>query len=733
MFLTHIDENGNDSPAILVPNCTAANRAVNIPEFLNADYDALDEIEVPAVKHHRWLAQGIEELAAGRIDEAIALYQRALEAEPEFSRAHANLGMAYAEQERYDEALTHLEQAIRVNAKDAFTWNALGWVQAQLGHMDDALGRYEVALQLSPSNPFVHNNLGLAMRQLGRPDRAIEHFERAVELYPDYGDAWKNLGFELVAQGRRPRRSRRTARPSPSTTRTRSPSAAPGSILLELGTGRGRPPLPGTRGRGADPDDVTSRLGLAWQLATHPDASIRDGARAVVHATAACELTAWEQPGPLDVLAAAYAEAGRYDEAVETAARAATLAAEGRGPVGSGLAERQALYARKKPFHRRPAGSRSRRRRPAGPGPVRAGWDRAFGGPSGPRDPRCLLPAVPPAAHDPPAVRRVVAGRGPGAGRRLPTLRLPARASRTASRARCATTPAGVTIEAQGPPARLDAFAAAPRGRGAGPGLRRRGGADRRARRGVRARAPFSIVASDHAPAERGRVTVDAATCADCLREALDPADRRYRHALDQLHELRTALHDRARPALRPAAHDDGAVPDVPGVRGRVRRRRRPALPRPAELLPGVRPAPARWSTRTARRCAGEDPIADAAALLAAGRIVAVKGLGGYHLAVDALSEDAVARLRRGKRRDHKPFAVMVARPRGGSAARGRSPTRRRPPSSRRRARSCSRRAGTRRTGSRPGRAGRATAWGSCWRTRRSSTCSSRTASARSS
>ena len=355
MFLTHIDENGNDSPAILVPNCTAANRAVNIPEFLNADYDALDEISVPAVKHHRWLAQGIEELAAGRIDEAIALYQRAIEAEPEFSRAHANLGMAYAEQERYDEALTHLEQAIRVNAKDAFTWNAIGWVQAQLGHMDDALARYEVALELSPSNPFVHNNLGLAMRQLGRPYRAIEHFEQAVELYPDYGDAWKNLGFELVAQGRRPEalEAYRKAISLDDTDAVAQRSA--GSILLEQGQVADALPYL-ERAAAADADDVSSRMGLAWQLATHPDASIRDGLRAVTHATAACELTAWEQAGPLDVLAAAYAEAGRYDEAVEAAARAAALAAEGRGPVGSGLAERQALYARKKPFHQAAGG-----------------------------------------------------------------------------------------------------------------------------------------------------------------------------------------------------------------------------------------------------------------------------------------------------------------------------------------------------------------------------------------
>ena len=61
-------------------------------------------------------------------------------------------------------------------------------------------------------------------------------------------------------------------------------------------------------------------------------------------------MTRWETPGPLDVLAAAYAEAGRFEDAVETARRAAGLAAAGSGPVASGLAERQALYAAGKPF-----------------------------------------------------------------------------------------------------------------------------------------------------------------------------------------------------------------------------------------------------------------------------------------------------------------------------------------------------------------------------------------------
>ena len=92
MYLTHLDENGQDSPAILIDNSTAANRAVNIPEFVNIPPDGLMNIDVPAVESYRLFDLAVDLTSAGKIDEAIVDWNKALELDPTDFRARNNLG-----------------------------------------------------------------------------------------------------------------------------------------------------------------------------------------------------------------------------------------------------------------------------------------------------------------------------------------------------------------------------------------------------------------------------------------------------------------------------------------------------------------------------------------------------------------------------------------------------------------------------------------------------------------
>jgi hypothetical protein len=101
------------------------------------------------------------------------------------------------------------------------------------------------------------------------------------------------------------------------------------------------------------PDWVEALRGLAWIMATSPDARARDGVQATAIAERANQLSAYEDAVMLDTLAAAYAEAGRFDSAVSTAARAESLArATGRTDLADRFAQRLALYREKRPFHR---------------------------------------------------------------------------------------------------------------------------------------------------------------------------------------------------------------------------------------------------------------------------------------------------------------------------------------------------------------------------------------------
>jgi hydrogenase maturation protein HypF len=214
----------------------------------------------------------------------------------------------------------------------------------------------------------------------------------------------------------------------------------------------------------------------------------------------------------------------------------------------------------------------------------------------------------------------------------------------------------GVFAEVEGPPGSVEAFLVALE-RDAPPLAR----IERVATRSIppSGSASFSISPSEPGSERNTPVAADSAMCADCLRELTDPADRRHGYPFinctncgPRFTIVRDVPYDRAMTTMAAftmcarcaAEYHDPAD------------RRFHAQP---VCCPACGP---RLSLRypDGSTVAGE-PLAGAAALLRQGQVLAVKGLGGYHLAVDATSESATAALRARKHREDKPFAVMAA------------------------------------------------------------------------
>jgi tetratricopeptide (TPR) repeat protein len=148
------------------------------------------------------LDDGLRYHLAGRIDDAVARYKRALALKPDNADVHNNLGVALAAKGRLDDAVVRYRRAVSLNPDHAAAHGNLGVALAAKGRIADAVTHYERALLLSPGQAGIHYNLGIALAAQGKTDEAAAQYRHAIALKPDYADAHNNLGNWYAAQGK---------------------------------------------------------------------------------------------------------------------------------------------------------------------------------------------------------------------------------------------------------------------------------------------------------------------------------------------------------------------------------------------------------------------------------------------------------------------------------------------------------------------------------------------------
>ncbi len=295
----------------------------------------------------------------GQTQEAIGHWEQALRIKPDFAEVHYNLGLAFLQVGRIQEAIEHYERALRLKPDYADAHYSLGIALSRAGRVPEAIGHYEQALQIRPDYADAHYNLGAVFWQTGKVPEAIGHYERALQLKPDYLEAHFNLAVALLAVGRAQEAARHLEQVLQA-----KPDFAKGHYDLALAleqTGRGREAI-GHYERALEitPDASDVQNNLAWLLATLAPADGGDPARAVTLAERACEVAGNKVPAYLDTLAAAYAAAGRFNDAIATAQKAVDLArAAGQPQVASEIEAHLKLYRDGHPYRQLRARVRS--------------------------------------------------------------------------------------------------------------------------------------------------------------------------------------------------------------------------------------------------------------------------------------------------------------------------------------------------------------------------------------
>ncbi|MCX5645603.1 MAG: tetratricopeptide repeat protein [Phycisphaerae bacterium] len=235
LYLTHIDEQGESTPAVVLDRLTAPDRAANIPEFVNADPSAIRHIREQFIDDVSYARAAWEYYKSGDYEGAERQARKALELNPQNGDALKYLGLALFGREQSEEALRylseaaqskpndgeiqvdlgailvarnrleegipHLRRALELTPDRAEAWFNLGVAEFRRGNKQEAMKCWLRAVELKPDDYASQNNLALMLDEQGNKDEAIKHYRKAAQLKPDDATAQVQLGTALCAKG----------------------------------------------------------------------------------------------------------------------------------------------------------------------------------------------------------------------------------------------------------------------------------------------------------------------------------------------------------------------------------------------------------------------------------------------------------------------------------------------------------------------------------------------------
>ena len=291
LFLTHIDDEGHATPAVVLSRFTVPDMAANIPEFVRTSADAIKIIRNDFIEDLYHVRAADKYALAGQYDSALEEFEKALAINPERARTHGLLGVMLMSQGKLEEAERRIRKAIELKPDERNAYWTLAKIMTLTGRQHGAKDNFRKAIEVNPFLVSVRLDFAGLLLDMGELDKAVEQLTEAARSEPRNPLPYSVLGDFYFEQGEGEK------------------AAAALGVALER-----------------DPNSVHALQRLASIMIAQPGSSLYDEKQAMLLASKACELTKYRDPEVLIVLSEVFAASGMKEDAVSSATGALGVA-----------------------------------------------------------------------------------------------------------------------------------------------------------------------------------------------------------------------------------------------------------------------------------------------------------------------------------------------------------------------------------------------------------------------